>query len=228
MQTDTITNPNVANLPMVGNVFVCPSSTKKCSLTTECDVPGRAIQLCYNPEIPLYNYVRTYQYKAGEILRSEIPTTALTAPNNLVITGGNKKLTASWSQPDTDIYGTFGGAELAGYRIAYSSDRNNWTYIPKATDGYVSSTITSYDISGFIVNNAVYYVKVDSVNSAVPKRLSAFPAISSATTFLVPSKPRNFTATGDDAAATPVGTTDKTNIIVSWSAPSTDGGTPIT
>jgi len=229
IQTDTITNPNVANLPVRGNFFVCPSSTKNCSLTTECDVPGPAIPLCYNPEIPLYNYVRTYEYKAGEILRSQIPTTALTAPNNLIITGGNKKLTATWSQPDIDIYGKFGGAELAGYRIAYSSDRNNWTYIPKASDGYVGKAITSYDISGSdIVNNVVYYVKVDSVNSAVPKRLSAFPAISSTTTFLVPSKPRNFTAIGDDAAATPVGTTDKTNIIVTWSAPSSDGGTPIT
>ena len=229
MQTDTITNPNVANLPMVGNVFVCPSPTQKCSLTTDCDVPGPAIPLCYNPEVPLYNYIRTYEYKAGEILRSQIPTTALTAPNNLVITGGNKKLTASWSPPDTDIYGTFGGADIAGYRIAYSSDRNNWTYIPKATDGYVGSTITSYDISGSdIINNVVYYVKVDSVNAAVPKRVSAFPAISSATTFLVPSKPRNFVATGDDAEATVVDNKDKTNIIVTWSAPSSNGGTAIT
>jgi len=229
MQTDTITNPNVANLPMVGNSFVCPSPTQKCSLTTDCDVPGPAISLCYNPEIPLYNYVRTYEYKAGEILRSQIPTTALTAPNNLIITGGNKKLTASWSIPDTDIYGTFGGADLAGYRIAYSSDRNNWTYIPKATNGYVGSAITSYDISGSdIVNNAAYYVKVDSVNAAVPKKLSAFPAISSATTFLVPSKPQNFVATGDDAAATVADNKDKTNIIVTWSAPSSNGGTEIT
>lgn len=229
MQTDTITNPNVANLPMIGNVFICPSPTQKCSLTTECDVPGPATPLCYNPEIPLYNYVRTYEYKTGEVLRSQIPTTTLTAPNNLVITGGNKKLTASWSPPDTDIYGTFGGADLAGYRIAYSSDRNNWTYIPKATDGYVNNTITSYDISGSdIVNNAAYYVKVDSVNSSVPKKLSAFPAISSATTFLVPSKPRNFTATGDDAAATIVDNKDKTNIVVTWSTPSSNGGTAIT
>ncbi len=229
MQTDTITNPNVANLPMVGNVFVCPSPTQKCSLTTDCDVPGPAIPLCYNPEIPLYNYIRTYEYKTSEVLRSQIPTTALTAPNNLVITGGNKKLTASWSPPDTDIYGTFGGADLTGYRIAYSSDRNNWTYIPKATGGYVGNAITSYDISGSdIVNNAAYYVKVDSVNSAIPNRMSAFPAISSATTFLVPSKPRNFTATGDDAAATVVGNMDKTNIIVTWSAPSSNGGTAIT
>ena len=115
-QTDTITNPNVANLPMIGNVFICPSPTQKCSITTDCDVPGPAVPLCYNPEIPLYNYVRTYEYKTGEVLRSQIPTTALTAPNNLVITGGNKKLTASWSPPDTDIYGTFGGADIAGYR----------------------------------------------------------------------------------------------------------------
>ena len=228
-QTDTITNPNVANLPMIGNVFICPSPTQKCSITTDCDVPGPAVPLCYNPEIPLYNYVRTYEYKTGEVLRSQIPTTALTAPNNLVITGGNKKLTASWSPPDTDIYGTFGGADIAGYRIAYSTDRNNWTYIPKATDGYVNNTITSYDISGSdIVNNAAYYVKVDSVNSSVPKKLSAFPAVSSATTFLVPSKPRNFTATGDDAAATIVDNKDKTNIVVTWSAPSSNGGTAIT
>jgi hypothetical protein len=235
IQTDTTTNPNVAGLAQVGNLFVCPSRSKPCSLTTECDVPGPPINLCYDESVPLYNYVRTYEYKAGEVLTSEIPTLALTAPNNLVLTSGDKYLDATWAAPDKDADGkNYGGFPLAGYRIAYSTDRSNWTFAPTPTNNPpgVVGPINTYTITG-LTNNVAYYVKVDSINTAIPKKMSAFPAISSATTFLVPTKPLNVAAVGDDTVIviqdpeTRVDV-DKTSIIVTWSAPFSNGGTPIT
>ena len=234
IQTDTITNPNIAGLTQVGNLFVCPSQNKPCSLTTECDVPGPPISLCYDAAVPLYNYVRTYEYKAGEVLTSEIPTLALTAPNNLVLTGGDKQLVATWAAPDKDADGiNYGGFSLAGYRIAYSTDRSNWTFVQTTSNNPpgVVGVINTYTIIG-LTNNVAYYVKVDSINTAIPKKMSAFPAISSATTFLVPTKPLNVAAIGDDTVIVRDSNTgldiDKTSIIVTWSAPFSNGGTPIT
>ena len=235
IQTDTTTNPNVAGLTQVGNLFVCPARTKPCSLTTECDVPGPPISLCYDESVPLYNYVRTYEYKAGEVLTSEIPTLALTAPNNLVITSGDKQLLATWAAPDKDAGGKYGGYDLAGYRIAYSTDRSNWTFASVTSPngpGTVSVNTLSTSITG-LTNNVVYYVKVDSINMSPTQKLSAFPAISSATTFLVPTKPLNVTAVGDDTVIVVKDPNtgldvDKTSIIVTWSAPFSNGGTPIT
>lgn len=219
MQTDTVTNSNVAGLQQIGNRLICPSPVTRCSLTTDCDVPGKPIELCYNQNVPLYNYVRAYEYKAGQVLRSRIPTTALSAPNNLVLVGGNKQITATWSPPDQDELGSYGGADMAGYRIAYSTDRNMWTPISGTNASTTTCTITG------LTNNSAYYVKVDSVNAL--NNMSAFPALSSATTFMVPSKPLNVAAVGDITSDT-VNGVDKTSIIISWSAPFSNGGTPIT
>lgn len=235
IQTDTTTNPNVAGLTQVGNLFVCPARTKPCSLTTECDVPGPPISLCYDAAVPLYNYVRTYEYKAGAVLTSEIPTLALTAPNNLVLTGGDKQLVAEWAAPDKDSGGKYGGYDLAGYRIAYSTDRSNWTFASVTSangPGTVGANTLTTSITG-LTNNLAYYVKVDSINTSPTQKLSAFPAISSATTFLVPTKPLNVAAVGDDTVIVVRDSNtgldiDKTSIIVTWSAPFSNGGTPIT
>jgi hypothetical protein len=235
-QTDTLTVPNVAGLPEVNGVFVCPSTEKKCTLTTDSDVPGPPRLLCLDESVPLYNYVRAYEYKSGEVIKSRIPTTALTSPNNAVVVGGNKSLVVTWSPPDVDKDGRYGGSALAGYQLAYSTDRTNWTNIVSTVSsvspnpGYVASTTQTYTVYG-LKNNTLYYVKIYSVNKSTPlassSSTSTFPAIASGTTFLLPSKPLNVAAVGD-TVATIVNGLDKTNLFATWSAPTLDGGTPIT
>ena len=240
-QTDTLTNPNTANLSEVNGDFICPSSARKCTLTTESDVPGPPRLLCLDETVPLYNSNRVYEYKAGQVIQSRIPTTALTAPNNITIVSGNKSLTVSWLPPDKDSKGLYGGYALAGYLLAYSTDRTNWTNVSSivtqisATNGYVTAATQTYTINN-LVNNTLYYVKIYSVNTSTPKATSSststFPAISSATTFLIPTSPLNFSVISDTTATSVsasggTSTIDKTNLIAKWSPPFNDGGTPI-
>jgi hypothetical protein len=64
-QTVSYTNPNTSTLKRVGDVLVCNNNNVSCSLTSDCDVPGKIRKLCDNPSVPLYNYKVTRTYKSG-------------------------------------------------------------------------------------------------------------------------------------------------------------------
>lgn len=66
-QTDvpSETNPNTSSLERIGNILICPNNNVACSLTSDCDVPGKIETLCYNPSVPLYNYKTIRTYKSG-------------------------------------------------------------------------------------------------------------------------------------------------------------------
>ena len=74
-QTQTYTNPNVDNLPEsqipINGVLRTVSlqcrnqPAIRCSLTSGSDVPGPVIALCFNAQIPLYNYKPQFTYPSG-------------------------------------------------------------------------------------------------------------------------------------------------------------------
>lgn len=65
-QNDLGSNPNIENLPLVGNVLQCNGPPLvQCSPSTACDVPGPTTQLCDDPNVPLTNYIVQRTYLAG-------------------------------------------------------------------------------------------------------------------------------------------------------------------
>jgi len=59
-QNDLGSNPNVFDLPQVGNTLIeCPTeitNTIICESSSASDVPGNSV-LCYDPSVPLVNYL---------------------------------------------------------------------------------------------------------------------------------------------------------------------------
>jgi hypothetical protein len=189
--------------------LICPptaaNSRLLCGLTTACGVPGKERLLCYDPSVNLYNYKRTYEYKAGLQLTSNIPTTVLTEPTNLRISeydNVNKRVTLSWDAPDSN-----GGLPITGYVITYSVNNKTWApyksvfpYKPAA-----GATVTYNTVSGEIngnsvvferipgsieiLDNTVYYLSVFSGNE---RGLSSLPATITLKTSSVPSIIKDF------------------------------------
>ena len=117
-------------------------------------------------------------------------------------------MSLTWAPPANN-----GGAAIAGYNIYRGTSAGGESATPIAAN--VAGT--SFTDTG-LVNGTTYYYTVAAVNSAgvSPKsnETSATPASVQAT---VPSAPQSLTAKGADGS-----------VSLSWAAPSSDGGSPVT
>ena len=140
---------------------------------------------------------------------SATPVTVPEAVVNLEATASPEQVVLRWEAPASN-----GGAAITGYEYRYSSDSySTWTASEPAwttvSDGVAarSQTVSS------LTNGTEYTFEVRAVN-----RVGASPASRvSATPATVPEAVVNFEATPSDE-----------QIVLSWEAPLSDGGTPIT
>ena len=214
--------------------LVCASTPEtrarlQCGLTSACGVPGKERVLCYDPSVNLYNYKKTYEYKAGLQLTSNIPTTALTAPTNFAVASFdvvNNIIKLTWDAPDSN-----GGFPITGYVITYSVDNKTWapytSLLPNgartgadasynAVSGEVNGNYTEFKrIPGSIEirTNTVYYLSVFSGNE---RGLSSVPATLTFKTSSVPSLITEFSFNDTD---------ERKNLMidVKWTNPSNLG-----
>ena len=129
-------------------------------------------------------------------------------PTSLTATAdGQTEIALSWRAPSAD-----GGADITGYRIEVSTNGSNWSNLVADTD----SSSTSYSHTGLTAGSTRHY-RVSAINSAGtgPASDSDSATTDAATK---PGKPTGLTATADS----------QTEIDLSWSAPSDDGGADIT
>ena len=129
-------------------------------------------------------------------------------PEGLTATGnGQTEINLSWTAPSDD-----GGADITGYRIEVSTDGSSWSNLEADT----RSTGTSYSHTGLSASSTHHY-RVSAINSAGTGPASD---TDSATTDAAtkPGEPTGLTATADG----------QTEIDLSWTAPTDDGGADIT
>ena len=133
-----------------------------------------------------------------------IPRTAPGVPTGLAGTSGDGQIDLSWTAP-----GTTGGAPISGYRIETKTGDGPWT----VTTANTGSTATSATVTG-LTNGTEYRFRVAAINAAGtgPASTATDPVIPRTT----PGVPTGLAGTSGDG-----------QIDLSWTAPGTTGGAPI-
>jgi len=130
-----------------------------------------------------------------------IPASKPTAPRSLKATAKSKAVALTWSAPSAT-----GGKAITGYRVQRSTNGTSWTTVKTVTT-------RSYTVTG-LTNGKKYFFRVIAVNSVGSSPASATVTAVPATK---PSAPRYLKATAKSRA-----------VGLSWSAPSSSGGSAVT
>src|SRR5216117_2453864 len=136
------------------------------------------------------------------------PNSPPSAPQNLAATGGNAQVTLTWQAPASD-----GGSPITNYKIYRGGAPSTETLLTT-----VGNVLTYTDSA--VTNGVTYYYQVSAVNSpgegAKSNEASSTPNAPPPPP-TPPSAPTNLVATGGNAQVT-----------LTWQAPASNGGSPIT
>ena len=148
-----------------------------------------------------------WSLEAGTRTHVDVPA----APTGLRASAvSTSQINLSWNAP-----GNTGGAAILGYRIEGSRDGGaNWRIV-RANTGSTSRTYSHRNLQP----GTAWSYRVSAINTA---GLGAASSVARATTHAVPPG----APTG--LRATPGGFGGREQIVLSWSAPSSDGGSPVT
>lgn len=128
-------------------------------------------------------------------------------PTGLATVTGNKTFTATWVAP-VNKGGT--GAVVTGYRAQYSTDA---TFATNVVTVDLSGTTVKLAPTG-LLNNTTYYVRVAAKNTV---GFGSYNSNVTVKTFDAPAAPQNITGVSGLSAIT-----------VNWTAPASNGGSPVT
>jgi hypothetical protein len=125
------------------------------------------------------------------------------APGNLSGTPGNGQVTLNWNAPSSN-----GGSPISDYVIQYSSDGNIWTPFSDAVSGLTTAVVNG------LTNGTAYRFRLAAVN-AIGQSTYSLPS-----GIVVPR-----TTPGTPTSL--VGTAGIGQVTLSWTAPASNGGSPI-
>ena len=180
--------------------FVRPAST-----ATACTVTGLTNGLQYVFKVVAQNSVGLSLPSANSAPAT--PATVPSIPTAVVAVRGNASLAVSWATPAST-----GGSPITEYLVKYSSSTGTvktWTTFVRP-----ASTATSVIVTG-LTNGLPYVFKVIAKNAAGISLPSANSAL--ATPATVPGNPTAVVAVRGN-----------TQLVISWLAPASTGGSPIT
>ena len=217
------------------NVYVATSADFKGAVEVA-GVTGTAVVLVGLVNGTPYYFRVTAVNGVGEGAASSevlaIPVTVPGAPAGLTATPSNSRVTLSWSAPASD-----GGSAVTGY-IIYQGTSPGGETGTQVNGSPVSAT--SYTVAG-LTNGTTYYFKAIAVNAVGLSRLSGeasatlppivTPSTTPASSATTPTGTVAASAsTSVPAFAAPTGLTatpDNAQVRLSWSAPASDGGSPV-
>jgi len=133
---------------------------------------------------------------------SAVPLSVPSAPQNLVARWGDGYVVLTWEAPADD-----GGSPIIGYRIYRGTSSGNVALLTTV------GNVLTYNDTG-LTNGQTYYYRVSAVNGVGE---GEFSWEVNATPKTVPSAPWNLVARAGDG-----------HVILTWKAPTDDGGSPIT
>ena len=196
------------------NFSSSPTTVPTATAVTSHTISGLTNGTLYYFRVAAVNSVGTGTYYPGatdDAVSATPAPTAPAAPSALTAMAANTAVTLSWTAPTSD-----GGAAITSYMLEYDTDMNfssSPTTVPTAT------AATSHTVSA-LTNATPYYFRVAAVNAvgtgayypgATDAAVTATPAPTA------PSAPSALTAMAANTAVT-----------LSWTAPTSDGGAPIT
>jgi fibronectin type 3 domain-containing protein len=129
------------------------------------------------------------------------------APLNLAATGANGSVSLTWSPPSSN-----GGSLITGYDIYRGTSAGGESTTPLNTSPVTSTNYTDTTVT----NGTPYYYVVTAINIAGSSTIST-EATATPEAPVIPSAPLNLAATGANGSVT-----------LTWSPPSSNGGSTIT
>jgi len=177
------------------------------STATSATVTGLTNGTAYVFRVAAVNAVDTGAYTSPSSSVTPSAGTPPNAPTGLTATAGNAQIALAWTAPSAP-----GTSAITGYTVEYTPSGGS------AQTVSTGSTSTSYTLTG-LTNGTAYTVRVAGVSAA---GAGAYTAASSSVT------PSAATVPGAVQGLSAAFSCGSGNFCASWTAPSSNGGSPIT
>ncbi|NDF32899.1 MAG: hypothetical protein EB147_11840, partial [Acidimicrobiia bacterium] len=135
---------------------------------------------------------------------SLVPQGTSGAPTALTGTAGDSQVTLRWTTPTSN-----GGAAISGYKVEYSADGTTWSTATAST----GNQATAYTVTG-LTNATAYSFRVSAINAVGS---SATSNVTSSMPYTTPAAPASLSAMAGTS-----------QVVLSWTAPSFNGGNTVT
>src|SRR5204863_657695 len=189
--------------PITGYTATASPGGATCATATlGCTITGLTNGTAYTFTVTATNAVGTGPASTPASATPATPPGVPGSPTGLAATAGNAQVALSWSAPASN-----GGSPITGYKIYLSTSSGTETLLTTL------GNVTTYTNTG-LTNGTTYFYQVSALNSVGEGNRSTESSAKPATT------------PGAPTAVTP--TAGNTQVAMTWTAPASNGGSPIT